>query len=230
MNPFNSHKLTTINSPILENSHKIYKVTYSSVSTFLRYFKQEEKAKKANTDLLRAMLLFATSGLDSMGKQIIKDCLPAICDTEEGSQLQFKEFLRRKLKEESNIDINYLADILSQKTPYEKLKEDWISKLTHNSLQSVEELNAVIAALNLNANKIITNMNFLKQILQARNEITHEMDIQINNSTTQREREENTMISYTEEILKISKCFLQELDSKLVELHKEKESVQKEAT
>jgi hypothetical protein len=231
MNPFTNHTLDTINSPTLVNSHKIYKATHNSVSTFLEYFIQEEKdSEKPNQDLLRAMLLFATSGLDSMGKQIIKDCLPKICDIDEGSQLQFKTFLQRKLtKVDSEIDIKYLADILSQQAPYDRLKDDWIEKLTQNSLQSVEELNTVIAALNLNGNKILNNINYIKQILQARNEITHEMDIQIDSTTpiTQRERDKDTMISYTEEIVKISKSLLQEVDNKLIELHKDANSTQK---
>lgn len=217
MSNFINYEPEKVKSMQLESSLGIYEATYNSVSTFLSYFESEESSGKTNSDLLRAMLLFATSGLDSMGKQIIKDCLPLICDIEEGSQLQFKEFLRRKLKSDSQIDTNYLAEILSQQNPYDKLKEDWTKKLTHNSLQSVEELNAVIAALDLNGNKIIDNINFLKQILQARNEITHEMDIQIDTTknTKQRDRDKNTMISYTEEILKISKCFLRELDTKL---------------
>ena len=57
--------------------------THNTAKSFLDIFEKiRTKAKGASTheqqDLLRAMLLFASAGLDSMVKQLVRDVLPII--------------------------------------------------------------------------------------------------------------------------------------------------------
>jgi NADH dehydrogenase FAD-containing subunit len=51
-------------------------------------------------DLLRAMLIFATAGLDSMVKQLITDALPSVIEIDLGATAMFKKYVERRLEKQ----------------------------------------------------------------------------------------------------------------------------------
>lgn len=71
---------------------------------FLTYIKKCEVQKTEDTptdeeqDILRAMLIFSSAGLDSMVKQLIRDALPEIIRKSEGAFEMFKTHIERKMK------------------------------------------------------------------------------------------------------------------------------------
>jgi hypothetical protein len=79
------------NKPRISNKKSLKKAsviicnTYETACSFLDAFETIRKNRSARggstdeeQDLLRAMLIFSTSGLDSMFKQLIKDVLPEV--------------------------------------------------------------------------------------------------------------------------------------------------------
>lgn len=79
---------------------------HDAVRSFLDTFETVRKTRSAKgmstdeeQDLLRAMVLFAGAGLDSMVKQLIRDALPAIIERDEGATLQFKDYIEKRLRE-----------------------------------------------------------------------------------------------------------------------------------
>lgn len=66
---------------------------------------------------------------------------------------------------------------------------------------------------NIPSQKLTNDFQLLKQIFDVRNQIAHEMDFDYNNKC-RRVREKADMIDYTNEILRIAKVFLNEVDVK----------------
>src|SRR5271154_1117008 len=91
-----------------QDAHVILCNAHDAVRSFLDTFETVRKARKAKgmptdeeQDLLRAMVLFAGAGLDSTVKQLIRDSLPAIIDHDEGATVQFKDYIDKRLRDES---------------------------------------------------------------------------------------------------------------------------------
>jgi len=76
----------------LTNFHSLYEITLESGEAG-----DLEQANSAQ-DLLRAMLLFACSGLDAVVKQLIEDSLHDVLQHDLGAQREFQKFVERRLK------------------------------------------------------------------------------------------------------------------------------------
>jgi len=194
-----------------------------SVRSFLDIFETLRKTRKAKgtstdeeQDLLRAMVLFAGAGLDSMVKQLIRDALPTVVDVDEGATVRFKDYIDKRLAGGENISRKFLADVLGDRNPRNRLVNQLISDLTSNSLQSAEELLKVAAYFNIPSDRICKDVSQLKKIFIARNQIGHEMDIDFQQfNRSRRPRAKDKMVEYTTELLKVAATFLAEVDSKL---------------
>jgi hypothetical protein len=69
----------------------IHNQTIASISNFHRLYVESqrtgaESATHEDQDRLRAMLLFACSGLDAVVKQLVQDALATVLDHDEGAQ------------------------------------------------------------------------------------------------------------------------------------------------
>jgi hypothetical protein len=56
-----------------------------------------KESDEAQQDLLRAALLFAAAGVDSMVKQLIADALPAVIERSEGARAKLEDYVDRRL-------------------------------------------------------------------------------------------------------------------------------------
>ena len=135
-------------------------------------------------DLLRAMLVFAGAGLDSLVKQLIRDALPALLARDAGVQKRFEEFVFRRLRgDEDDPDLvtgnKFLARLLASAQPRAQLIEEYVRELTGASLQSAEELMRAAAALGLDSKSAGIDPKELKPIFAVRNKIIHELDIDL---------------------------------------------------
>ena len=126
--------------PELKNASIVFQYTSDSVNNFYRVYQESRIGSKGSTtheqqDLLRAMLVFACSGLDSVVKQLIKDSLPKVIERDlrnEGARKEFQKFVERRIKkvdvdnEESRLpqtDARFISCIFSSN----KYKSDiWI--------------------------------------------------------------------------------------------------------
>jgi hypothetical protein len=220
---------TLINSPKqpnhqnLKNSYIIISKAHDASSSFLEIFNITRTNRNARgtptdaeQDLLRAMLIFASSGLDSMVKQLTRDSLSLIIDLDEGAHQYFSQFVERKLKKNEEFNYKFIADIISDKNPRIKLIDELVNTLTSDSIQSLEQLFKVAAFFNIPSKKITSDPNLIKKIFSIRNEISHEIDIDFSQpNRNRRPRSKTNMINFTNELFKISGNFLNEVNNSL---------------
>jgi len=91
-----------------EKPKLILKHTHDSSQAILKAFDTVRKIRPGGAsggttdeeqDLLRAMLVMATSGLDSMVKQIFRDCLPSLINADEKVRGEIEKYTQRKIKD-----------------------------------------------------------------------------------------------------------------------------------
>jgi hypothetical protein len=210
-------------SPACANAHAILCNAHDAASSFLDIFEAVRTARKAKgmptdeeQDLLRAMLVFASAGLDSMVKQLVRDALPSTIECDEGATEMFKEHIERRLSMEERVSRKFLANILGDTNPRRCLTEQLLADLTAESLQSAEQLLKVASYFNIPSKQISQTPNTLKDVFKVRNEIGHEMDIDFSQSNrSRRPRAKEKMVTYTNELFRVAAAFLSEVDLKL---------------
>lgn len=203
------------------NAYTLLCNTHDTSSSFLEIF--DTKARRISEvptdedqDLLRAMLTFACAGLDSLVKQLIKDALPDVINCNEGAERMFRTDIERRIRSGEDIDAKFLADVLTQTSPRERLIEILIADLTKQSLQSKNQLLRAGAFFDIQSRSITSNPDRLDRIFTARNQIVHEMDIDFSPSNrNRRARTKAAMVADANEIFRVSKIFLEEVDRQL---------------
>ncbi len=209
------------NSEMAQNAYIILRNSRKAAKSFLEQFRTSRTGRRGaptdiEQDLLRAMLVFASSGLDSMVKQLVRDALRNIIKTDDGAMKLFVERIEKNIYRDQNLDVKLLVKAILADSPRDTLIQELVEELTANSLQSAEELFRVGAYFNIASTTLTEDVEKLKNIFQVRNQISHEMDIdftQPNRSRHPRRRDE--MISFTNELFRIAKIFLEEVDGKL---------------
>jgi len=206
------------------NAHAILLNAHDAASSFLEIFGTIRTTRKAvgmptdeEQDLLRAMLVFASAGLDSMVKQLVRDVLPLIVECDAGAAEMFKEHIEHRLGMEEKHSRKFLADVLGDRNPRQRLMEQLLSDLTCESLQSTDQLLRVASYFNIPSKRITEDPKSLKAVFVVRNEIGHEMDIDFSQSNrSRRPRAKDKMVAYTNELFRVAATFLSEADSKIV--------------
>lgn len=126
-------------------------------------------------DLLRAAIVFAAAGMDATLKRLVADSLPTLLRGRADVQTKFEDFVRSRLTLETAPAT--LARYLIAPVPRDLIISDYVSSLTGESLQSVEQLHKVAGALGLNDRDLRQEIGQLKPLFVARNEISHELDL-----------------------------------------------------
>jgi RiboL-PSP-HEPN len=216
-----THKPNKPKSDILQNAYIILCSSHKASESFLDEFKESRKGCRGaptdiQQDLLRAMLVFASSGLDSMVKQLVRDALPQIIEKDDGAMLMFSGQVEKAIYKGQNLNATLLTKAILSDSPRNTLIENLVSELTANSLQSAEELFRVGSYFNIASKDLTSDIDGLKTIFRVRNQISHEMDINFNQPNRSRyPRKRDEMISYTNELFKVSNSFLQQVAKKL---------------
>jgi hypothetical protein len=129
-------------------------------------------------DMLRAAVVFTGAGLDATLKQLIRDTLPRLLDVNQQSHDKFESFASTKLGTGEIADTRVIARYLTSASPRERLIEDYIYELTGSSLQSADEVQKVAGALGIDDKDLRKRIAGIKPMFVARNEISHELDLQ----------------------------------------------------
>jgi len=216
-------QLATPSSPLLLNSFSILSSTHSSVSSFLSIFQNSRQARGARgapteseQDLLRAMLIFASSGLDSMVKQLVRDTLRTVINVDEGAAAMFRTHIERRMKRGDELDYKLLASLIATNEPRDSMMSDLIDVICGSSLQSKDQLLKVAAFLNIPSAKLASDYALLDRIFEARNQVAHEMDIEFGQTgRNRRPRRQGQIISFVNEVFRLASAFLSEVDNKL---------------
>ena len=217
------------NNACLKDAIVILGACHDSVLSFYDAYKKLRTQRRGRPtdieqDLLRAMLLFAASGLDATIKQLINDGLEEVISKQEGSKIMFSKFVERKIKknerieeesrERMNLDSRYIAEILINENPRNKLIIDMQKDLSKESLQSFPQIATVGSYFDIDSKAF--DENLVVQAFKVRNEITHEMDIDINGSGRRRRaRRVTNMVKYTNTLITVGESFIKSVASKL---------------
>ena len=212
-------------------SYLIIKFSHKSSDSFLEALmvvRRERGAKRGaltdeEQDLLRMMVVIGAAGLDSLLKQIIRDCLPKLVKLDENVQKGLETFVTRQLRGDvDNLNTSasnkFLAKVLLADSHQTQVIEEYVQDLTGSSLQSVEELIKAVNALGINPGQIGIDPNKLKPIFDIRNRIIHELDINFESARRNRNiRKVDDMISRTNLLLELSEKILKAVYNKLCE-------------
>lgn len=210
-------------SSCLNSSHTIIVTAYDAASSFLELFDDTRHNRNAQgtptnneQDLLRAMLVFACAGLDSMTKQLVRDTIGPVIEHSDGAHVQFQSFVERRLLRQGTIDPKFLSNVLTQTNPRNILIAELVNELTSRSLQSKEQILRTAAYFDIPSNNVTANISKLEEIFECRNQISHEMDVDlVQPNRNRRPRRKATMIEHTKIILQMANKLLQEVDKKL---------------
>lgn len=218
-----NHLPTQPMSLLITNAYLILCYTHETCSSFLNIFENTLAGKGTGSptnqdqdqDLLRAILVFASSGLDSMIKQLIRDSLGEVINRDQGAEAIFRGHVERKIKKGEQINSSILTNALLSSNPKQIFMQEVVRELTSSSLQSKDELLKIASYFNIPSSNLTTNFNLLKEIFDVRNQIIHEIDINFNYSKHRRQRSQTVMLNYTNEIFRIAEIFLKEVESKV---------------
>ena len=165
------------------------------------------------------MLVFASAGLDSMVKHLVREALPAFIQKSGEARKEFRKFVDRQMRMRAADDKpNYelLIDVLLSESPRDMMIESLVAELTNQSLQSVGQLFTVGAHFNAPSQSVCPRPNELKQVFDIRNQIVHEMDIDFTRrNRNRRPRRRDDMVAAANHILEAADAFLAAVDAKL---------------
>lgn len=209
-------------APELRNTHLVLAHTRSTATSFLEAFedRQSQRGRGApadhDYDLLRAMLVFACSGLDSMIKHAIRDALPAVIDRIDRAEDNFRDFVEKQLPTDGRFTTGLLSRILTAREPRAALVEELVRNLTGTSLQSKAQILRAGSFFDLPSHQLVDDMDLFDAIFRARNQIAHEMDIDFEQPRRNRARRpKQEMVDFTEGALACAARFLAGVDAKL---------------
>ncbi len=211
----------------IKNAKIVFEHAINSVNEFYKLFQANRRGSKGSTthaeqDLLRAMLVFSCSGLDSVVKQLVKDSLSTVIDKEAGAQQEFQKFIDRRMKKGSSdekekllIDTTWVASILASSSPRDYLIDALKKSLVDDSLQSRDQLLKVATNFAITPAEILKESEVTKKAFDVRNEIIHEMDASLGGQKKRRQRTAQDMVKYTRNILEIGSCFINSIHKKI---------------
>lgn len=208
-------------SHLAKDAHAILCYAHEAASSFLHIFETSRTGAQGSStdeeqDLLRAMLTFASAGLDSMAKQLIKDALPTVIDRHEGAQTQFQQFAEKRLVGVDRLDARFLTLVLTGGNPRATLINELVRDLTAGSLQSKEALLRAAAYFAIPPDALTDHLPRLAGVFKSRNQIVHEMDMDFNHATRNRHtRPKKEMVDGTNELFRVARNMLREVDQRL---------------
>jgi hypothetical protein len=164
--------------PATDDAHRVLVAAHSTCEALYRAFHgstTHNEPTDHDQDLLRAMLVFASAGLDSMVKQLVKDALPVLIVSDREARERLAMWVERQLKTADSPQ--WLASALVADSSREQIIGGLIAALRSGSLQSVDELARAASFFAVGASDVISDIDALQAAFRTRNQITHEMDV-----------------------------------------------------
>jgi len=219
----------------LKNAVVVFRQTVDAVENFHKTYldlrsNRTEEPTHGEQDLLRAMLVFACSGLDAVVKQLLHDSLAAVIDNDLGAEKEFEKFVERKFRKtnlqddkdksgSATIDAAMLSSAITSRDPRSFLVGTLRRTLTGDSLQSTDQLLRVAAHFAITKDEVLPANTDAKDGFKAHNEIIHEMDVDFLPSTKQKSerriRQYGTFKKYSENTLSTAARFINAVSKKL---------------
>ncbi len=190
-------------------------------SFYTLYDSLDDDKETQKQDLLRAIILFSCSGIDSIVKQLVNDTLDYVIEHDEGAFNQFKNYTEKKLilKNEAGINSKLFAELFTCGNPKQTLIDVLKKDLTSNSLQSADELLKVGSVFNIETANLVNGKDEhekLRKVFIVRNQITHEMDVDMTAlDFKMRDRTYDEIKDYSEFIISFIEKFIELISEKL---------------
>jgi hypothetical protein len=206
---------------------QVLEYTHDTSSSFLDAFESVRKQRGAvgtptdeEQDLLRAMLVMASAGLDAVAKQLIRDCLLPLVGASAQVREAFQGFVEKRLRGRTadsetvaGFDPKFAAAALVAPDTRGHLVEALAAELTSGSLQSLDELKRVATFLGGDPRDVESRKTSLKAAFDARNQIIHEMDIDFSQVNRNRfSRTKKSMVQNTNALLEAAQYLLGAVD------------------
>lgn len=174
----------------------------------------------AEQDLLRSMIVFAAATLDSVIKQLIRDCLESVAKKNLEAKSEFEKFVDRRLRStegEASVNIPLLRSALLSGQPPAFLAEEYVRDLTGGSLQSKDEVVRAASALGIDLQLKKPDHQQIQEVFDARNQIIHELDYlhrkQKQKQRNRRNRNRKLCLEQTERLLLLARTFVDRVAS-----------------
>lgn len=208
---------------VCESAYIILKNAHDASSSFLDIFNKTRHARSARgtptdeeQDLLRAMLAFSGAGLDSMVKQLIKDALPAVIDSQEGAAKSFRSFTEKLIGRGDTPNHRVISEVLCDLNPRKRLIKMLTKDLTSGSLQSTEAIFTTGSYFDIPSHNLCSDANKLTSVFRSRNQMIHEMDVDFAQPNRNRvPRRKQSMVDSTNLIFSVANKFLVEADLRI---------------
>lgn len=212
---------------VLRRAFLILKYAHESATAFRRAFDivrgpKRGTPKDEEQDLLRAMLVMAAAGLDSVVKQIFRDSLDSLIEVDDNVQSEFEKFVSRRVRgkvdEEGQIGgADFLARVMVAESWRQELIEQYVTQLTGSSLQSASELTKASKALGISTDDVFAvDASDLRKIFRIRNAIIHELDVNFDAAKRNREsRARDDIVGYANALLETAEAVLAAVQGKL---------------
>ncbi len=174
--------------PQVRRTWRYLKATHESVTGLLDSFSRiREVASQAKgstkgrlsrdqVNLLRAALVFTSSGIDACCQQLIRDALPVLLHRGGTAEVRFREYLKSQLYEPKPPD--GLLDAIAAADPRSQLIERYMGAMTKASFQGSSDLKERVRDVLGITNLRLPSRRFsaLDGFFKARNDIAHQLD------------------------------------------------------
>lgn len=143
----------------------------------------------AQSDLLRAAIVFSGAGVDAVLKQLVRDTLPKLLRVHPPTRERWTRFLSDLSKQERNV-----FAVLKNRSVDDALLTAYIESLTTRSLQGHDELKNVRDALGLDEVQFSNErLEGFREFFDARNMIAHELDLKPSRGQGDAQRRDRNM-------------------------------------
>ena len=201
-------------SQVIKKANAIIKSIEDTKNSFFSNLPNEANSQNKQ-NILRSTLVLTCSGIDALIKCLIHDTLDIVVEHDEGAQEQLKNYIKEKIKKDRD-DAKFLSELFISKDPRKKSLQILKMELTHNSLQSAEEIFRIASFFNIETKELEVSISDLKEIFSARNVITHQFDFNMNTSDlTQNIHDSNQIDNYCSLVIQLGKAFVKCVESKI---------------
>ncbi|MCR2792371.1 type IV conjugative transfer system protein TraE [Microbacterium sp. zg.Y625] len=186
-------------APFVQTVRRL-RASHASVQALLDNLSDLRAAKKvegtklarlghAESDLLRAAIVFSGAGVDAVLKQLVRDTLPMLLNAHPQTIDKWMKFLSDLSKQERSV-----YAVLRSSSVDEALLTAYIESLTTRSLQGEDELKNVRDALGLDL-RVFSNQRLesFRDFFAARNMIAHELDLKPSRGQGDAEKRDRNM-------------------------------------
>lgn len=177
-------------APLVRGALKYLAATHETVTGILDSFGMvRAKAAESKTsaagrlsrdqvDLLRAAIVFTSSGLDAVCHRLVRDAAPSLIERARGAKAQFDDYLKDQLDQPRAPE--GLLDAITAADPRAALIERYVAAKTSASFQGSSDLRRRVREL-LGIPKPAlpdARLTALDPFFKARNQIVHRLDYQ----------------------------------------------------